>query len=329
MSARAAPAARVSRRALLAAPVGLLGLAGCATPMAADGAGAPLTVGTIPNVSSAAASIAQLTGVFDAHGISVKLTPATGFAPNVASVVNGENQAGFAAIIPLLVASTKGAPITLIAGTDRIGRDVAPEDDPAAIAVLPDSPIRSARDLEGRSVAVTALGAIQDLGVRIKMAQEGADPDAVDFLTLPSADMIAALQAKRVDAVALSEPFTTRGRAEGLRSIFSYSTATMPGLPVAAFFSSQRTVQGRPEDIAAFVASVKEVTEQLAADPALLREQLPNFTKIPPEAAAKVHSYEYTTEITDAQVQELSDLLLEYGYTSDPVDIDAVLGRTS
>ncbi|MPY99138.1 MAG: hypothetical protein GEU97_14275 [Actinophytocola sp.] len=77
-----------------------------------------LTVGTIPNPSVVAIYLGKDQGMFEEAGIKVVPKIATGFAPNLAAVVNGESQVGFAAVVPLLVAKSKGAPIKIIAGTD-------------------------------------------------------------------------------------------------------------------------------------------------------------------------------------------------------------------
>lgn len=285
----------------------------------------PFVVGTIPNVSSVTANLGVDRGTFKENGLSVELKTATGFAPNLASVVNGETQIGFAAVIPLLVARSKGAPIRIVAATDAAPTSFDPATDPASISVKAGSPITSAKGLEGKTVAVTALGSIQDLGVKISVKDDGGDPSKVKFLALPSNDMITALEAGRVDAVALSEPFTTAGRGKGLTTLFSYSTGAMPGAPVGAYFTSDQTLKKRGKDVDAFVKSIEQLTTLVAGDPKIVRDELPKFTKITPEVAAKVNTYEYTTKITPEQVEALSKHLVDFGYTTKPVTAEQIL----
>src|SRR5699024_7793584 len=73
-------------------------------------------VGTIPNPSDGAGYLGEDQGFFADAGLDVQPKIATGFAPNLASVINGESQVGFAAVVPLIVAKSKGAPVTIIAG---------------------------------------------------------------------------------------------------------------------------------------------------------------------------------------------------------------------
>ena len=305
----------------------VLATAACGGGSKADtgAGGGPFVVGTIPNVSSVTANLGVDRGTFKQNGLDVQLKTATGFAPNLASVVNGETQVGFAAVIPLLVAKSKGAPIRIVAATDAAAKTYDPATDPASVAVKPDSPIKEAKDLEGKTVAVTALGSIQDLGVKVKVKADGADPSKVKFLALPSNDMISALEAGRVDAVALSEPFSTTGREKGLRSLFSYTTQAIPGEPVGEYFTSEQTLSKRGKDITAFVKSVNQLTDMITKDPSIVRSELPKFTKINAQAAAKVHTYEYTTTITPEQIDELSKQLVDFGYMTKPVTPKQIL----
>lgn len=314
-------------RAAAALTASALALTACGSDAGEDGAArsGPFVVGTIPNVSSASANLADSEGIYAEHDLEVELRQATGFAPNLASVVNGETQVGFASVVPLLVARSKGAPIKIIAGTDRAPDSFDAASDPASISVAKESEIRDAKDLEGATVAVTALGSIQDLGTRIMVAKAGGDPSKVKFLALPSNEMIDALEADRVDAVALSEPFTTVGKQGGLRSLFSYSTEAVPGQPVGAYFTSERTLAQDAKGVTAFVDSIDQVTKEMAKDPDLVRDALPDFTQIKPAVAAEVNLYEYDSTITPEQVDELSGLLVDNGYMKEPVAADSVL----
>lgn len=282
-------------------------------------------VGTIPNPSVVAVYLGNEQGMFADEGVTVEPKPATGFAPNLASVVNGESQVGFAAVVPLLVAKSKGAPIRIIAGTDAAPTTYDPETDPDNVFTTPRSGIKEPADLEGKTVAVTALGSIQDLGVRIMVEEDGGDPDAVEFLVLPSNDMISALEAGRVDAVALSEPFGAAALAKDLPAIFSYVTSPTPGAPVGAYFTSEKTLASSGDTIESFVLGVEKATEYAAENPDAVRETLLAYTEIPEDVVADVNTFPYTTEITEEQIAKLSDLLVKYDYMDEPVSAEDIL----
>lgn len=304
---------------VLAATVGA-----CAAPTG-EIDGNIINVGTIPNPSDVAIYLGNDAGYYKQAGLDVRAKSATGFSPNLAAVINGENQVGFAAIVPLLVARSKGAPIKIIAGADRAPDVYDPETDPDRVFVRPGSDIDSPRDLEGKTVAVNALGSIQDLGIRIMVERDGGDPDKVKFLTLASNDMVASLKSERVDAAALSEPFSTVASQAKLTPIFSYVTSPTPGMPVGAYFTSELTAEKNPKLMDSFVAALAKSNDLANSDPAAVRRMLGEYTKIPPQAISKIHTFEYSSQITKDDVDTLSGLLVEFGYTRNPVSYEEVM----
>lgn len=284
-----------------------------------------VNVGTIPNPSVAAVYLGQEQGMFEKAGITVEPKIATGFAPNLASVVNGESEVGFAAVVPLIVARSKGAPIKIVAGTDAAPMKYDPKTDPDNVFIDSASGISGPADLEGKTVAVTALGSIQDLGVSLMVKEAGGDPAKVKFLALPSNDMISALEQKRVDAVALSEPFNSEAAAKGLKPLFSYVTSPTPGAPVGAYFTSENTLKTKGDNINAFVDGVEKATTHAQADPDAVRKILPTYTKISPEVAANVNTFDYVSTITPKQIEDLSKILVDQGYMDSEVTAEEIL----
>lgn len=282
-------------------------------------------VGTIPNPSDVAVYLGNDQGFFADAGLDVQPKIATGFAPNLASVINGESQVGFAAVVPLIVAKSKGAPVTIVAGADKAPEEYDPDTDPDRVFAAADSDIYSPKDLEGKTVAVNALGSIQDLGIKIMVEKDGGDPDKVKFLTLASNDMASAIKAGRVDAGALSEPFSTAADEAGLSPLFSYVTSPTPGAPVGAFFTSDATAEQNPDLMDRFTRALDDANQYAESHPEAVRDELGDYTKIPEDMIAKIHTFEYRSRIPDEQISRLSDLLIEYGYMKKPVTGEDIL----
>lgn len=291
----------------------------------ASDANDPVNVGTIPNPSVAAVYLGIEQGMFEDAGVTVKPKIATGFAPNLAAVVNGESEVGFAAVVPLMVARAKGAPIKIIAGTDAAPKKYDAKTDPDNIFTSPDSGIDGPADLEGKTVAVTALGSIQELGVSLMVEDAGGDPKKVKFLALPSNDMLSALEQGRVDAVALSEPFNSEAHAQGLKPLFSYVTSPTPGAPVGAYFTSENTLKTKADSINAFVKGVEEATTYAQDNPDAVRTILPTYTKISADVAGEVNTFDYASKITPEQIDQLSTILVEQGYMDSEVTAEDIL----
>ncbi|WP_182349250.1 ABC transporter substrate-binding protein [Tomitella gaofuii] len=310
--------------ALLAAVTACAVLAACGTA-SGEIEGNTFHVGTIPNPSDVAIYLGNTQGFYADAGLTVEPKIATGFAPNLASVINGESQVGFAAVVPLIVAKSKGAPITIIAGADKAPAEYDPATDPDRVFVAAGSDIDSPKDLEGKTVAVNALGSIQDLGIKIMVERDGGDPGKIKFLTLASNDMAAAIAGGRVDAGALSEPFSTAAGKQGLKPLFSYVTSPTPGAPVGAYFTSEATAENNVELMDAFVAALTQSNEFAQQHPEEVRKELGEYTRIPENLINEINTFEYSSTITDEQIARLSDLLIEYDYITKPVTGEEIL----
>jgi NitT/TauT family transport system substrate-binding protein len=133
-----------------------------------------IKVGAIPIVDVAPIYLGVEQGFFKSEGLDVKLELAQGGAAIVPAVMSGQYQFGFSNTTSLLLASSQGLPLkVLTAGAVSTGKTGA---DFGAVVAMPDSGIKSAADLAGKTVAVNTLRNIGDTTVRAVIDKAGADP---------------------------------------------------------------------------------------------------------------------------------------------------------
>src|SRR6266496_905076 len=223
------------RRQLLAVPVAAL-LAGAAACGGSSGGGSSqggvdkVTVGVIPIVDVAPIYLGKQLGYFSDAKIDLTLQQTQGGAAIVPAVVSGQYQFGFSNMTSLLIAQSKGLPLKVVAaGNSSTGQAGA---DFGAVVVPQDSPIHTAKDLEGRSVAVNNLNNIGDTTVRASVRKAGGDPSKVKFTELAFPDMPAALAGHRVDAAWVVEPFLTVATQQGNRVVAWNFVDTAPNLMI-------------------------------------------------------------------------------------------------
>jgi NitT/TauT family transport system substrate-binding protein len=75
------------------------------------------------------------------------------------------------------------------------------------IAVAADSPLRTAKDLNGKTIGCNTLRDLQQAAVMTWMEKNGGDARSAQFVEIPNADQLGALASKRIDAACLVEPF--------------------------------------------------------------------------------------------------------------------------
>ena len=189
--------------------------------------------------------------IFAKAGLEVSAKPAQGGAAIVPAVISGENQFGFSNVVSLLTARDKGLPlVSIAAGVSSTGD---PADDVNAVLVGKGSTLKTAKDLEGRKIAVNSLNNIGDTTVKTAVTKAGGDPAKVTFVEMPFPDMPAQLAAGTIDAAWEAEPFRTQIVAAGGRILFDNLTETYPTLQISHYFTSAQTKQKNPAMVTAFV----------------------------------------------------------------------------
>ncbi|MGH3758081.1 ABC transporter substrate-binding protein [Actinophytocola sp.] len=282
-----------------------------------------VTVGVIPILDVAPIYLGMEQGFFSDLNIELKLERAEGGAAIVPAVVSGQYQFGFSNVVSLLLAHSQGLPVKIVSnGNNSTGVD---GEDFAALMVKSDSPIRSAADLEGRTVAANTLQNIVDTSVRASVRKAGGDPRKVEFTALPFPEQPAALQSGQVDAVFVVEPFQQAVLAEGGRKIASSYVDTAPNLTVATYFASQQLIGENPDLVERFTEAMRESLSYADANPDEARQIIGSYTEIAPEVIEKLTLPKWPAEVNRDSVQTLADLALEDGLLEKEADVDALL----
>jgi NitT/TauT family transport system substrate-binding protein len=280
-------------------------------------------VGVIPILDVAPIYLGKQKGFFSNRNIDLTLTPAQGGAAIVPAVVSGQYQFGFSNVISLLLAQSNGLPLKVVSnGNNSTGKD---GDDFAALMVKGDSPIQSPKDLAGKTVAANTLKNIVETSVKASVRKDGGDPSAVKFTELAFPDQPAALQAGRVDAVFVVEPFQQAVLAQGGRKIASSYVDAAPDLAVALYFISQQLIGSNPDLVKRFTEAMKESLAYADAHPEEARQIIGTYTQISPDVIAKVTLPKWPAEINKDSVRTLADLAKQDGLITKPVDVDALL----
>jgi NitT/TauT family transport system substrate-binding protein len=265
-------------------------------------------------------------GFFEDEGLAIKPVIAQTFAANVAAVVNGTQQIGFGATVPELISVQNGVPLRILANSDVTGKP--PNGDNSGVFVANGSGITSIKDLEGKTIAINALSNVHDTAIKSAMINSGADPSGVKFLEVPLPDMVATLKAKRVDAIAVGEPFVTAAEAAGFDRLFrDYEVGYPIGTPIGSYFSSQSWAKENPKLAAAFSAAMDKSTEYAIAHPEAARAIMSEYTQIPAETLEKVILGTFSSKVDPSAIDGLAELMVKVGTMKSVPDLAPVLGQ--
>ena len=248
-----------------------------------NGGPATLRIGVLPIQDVAPLYLGVQKGFFKQEKLAIKPQIMQGGAEVTAGVASGKLNLGFAATEVLVVAKSKGLPVQIVAPGNQAAASPAQAWD--AVVVRSDSPIKTPKDLEGKTIAANALKGSAELYIRSVLAHDGVDVSKLKFIEVPFPDMSAALKAGRVDAISPVEPFVSQARAEGDRVLFSYFAGFEPKLTVGTYFAMQPFIDKNGDVIARFTRAMNRSLNYAQAHPDEARRVVLTYTKIPAKVA--------------------------------------------
>ncbi|MFF8358788.1 ABC transporter substrate-binding protein [Streptomyces chartreusis] len=280
-------------------------------------------LGLIPIVDVAPLYLGQKKGFFEKQGLKLEFTTAQGGAAIVPGVASGQFQFGFSNVTSLMVAQSNGVPVKAvangIASTGVRGKDFN------GLMVKKDSPVKSAKDLEGKKVAINTLKNINETAVRQAVRQAGGDPDEVELVEMAFDQMPAALDQGQIDAACVVEPATATIRSQGGREIASPLIDVAPELTVAMYFTSTQYAQQHPDVVKKFQDATAESLAYAEAHPDEARQIVTTYTKIPASVLEQVVLPKWPAEANRPSIEALMKLGEEDGLFKKTPDLDALL----
>ncbi|UUU26212.1 ABC transporter substrate-binding protein [Streptomyces sp. DSM 40750] len=289
----------------------------------ASGGITTLKIGVIPIIDVAPVYLGQKKGFYSKRGLKLEPTLAQGGAAILPAVVSGQFDFGFSNMTSLLVAQSKSMPVQAVvngvASTGKAGADFA------AIAVPKGSPLKSAKDLEGKKVAVNTLGNICDTSVNESVRKDGGDPSKAEYVEMPFDQMPAALSKGQVDAACVVEPALATIKSQGGTALASNFVDVSPDLTVAMYFTSTQYAQKNPELVKKFQEATAESLAYADEHPDEVRQIITTYTKIPDSLLETVTLPRWPAEPDRASIERLAELGQQDGLFEKAPDLDKLL----
>jgi NitT/TauT family transport system substrate-binding protein len=280
-------------------------------------------LGVIPIVDVAPVYLGKAKGFFSGRGIDLALMQEQGGAAIVKGVLAGKYQFGFSNVTSLMAAQADGAPLRVVANgvasTGRAGRDFS------AIVVPYASPVRSAKDLAGKRIAVNTLRNLGDTTVRQSVRKAGGDPKNIRFIAMPFSTMPNALQAGQIDAAWVVEPQLSEAITMGAQVVTSNLVDTAPNLTVAAYFTGPTPAGQDPTLVKRFTEAVNESLRYAAEHPDEVRAVVGTYTQITETVRIMMILPNWPNAINRASVERLAVLGEADGMFSRPPVLDQLL----
>jgi NitT/TauT family transport system substrate-binding protein len=269
-----------------------------------------INVAFVPVADAVPLRYALQQGWFEKAGLDVKLTTVGSGSLATIAVVGGAADIGTANMLSIVVARQKGIPLMVVVPQAQYDAS----NPTTQLLVSTDSPIRSAKDLEDRTVAVGGLHDLLALGVKAWMSQNGADPAKVHFVEAVQSTMLGALDAKRVDAFVVSEPVLAAAEASGRTRMLAGAYGSIAKrFVVDGWFAMAPWLAAHRDAALRFADVMHRATLYTNAHYDEILPLIGSYTSIAPDVLRKMRQIKDAQVLGAGQIQPVIDAAARYG----------------
>lgn len=289
------------------ATAALLGILASTSPAGWAQDAPVLRIATLPSDNGAEVYYAQDLGLFAKAGLKVEIQPILNSSASASAVVANAIDISYGTVVPLAIAHIKNIPFVVVAPA-VVYTSAAPN---SALLVLANSPLRTAKDMTGKTIGINGVGNISEFGPRAWLDQNGADSNSVKFLELSFSEMPAALAAGRIDAAWVTEPFLSSTKRNG-RVLATAFDAISKEFLVGIWFASAPWAKDHPDLVKRFAAVMLETARWANKNQAQSAAILVKYTKIDPAVVATTVRSRYAEQLTGSLMQPVIDVTAKY-----------------
>ncbi|MFD2181810.1 ABC transporter substrate-binding protein [Rhodoplanes azumiensis] len=269
-------------------------------------------------------AVAMSEGLFKKAGVDItSIIGSGGGGTTVRNLLASETPYGDVAIAAALAAQRQGLDVIIVNTGTRSTAE-------ASLVTMPDSAVKSLKDLEGKKVAITSPKGVSEMLLLMALKQEGVDASKVERVASGGyVNGLTMLEQGAVAAAALIEPLSII-RAAKYRTVVNYGKL-LPPMTTSVGITTRAFAKKNPEKLKAIIAGRAAGVEALYADPAKAAEIVGKAFKLEP-AIAKVAVDNMlgprmwsVGEFNQAELDRTIDGLRLIGEVTGPVDWSKLL----
>jgi NitT/TauT family transport system substrate-binding protein len=258
---------------------------------------------------------AQKAGLFARAGVSVVVDKSASGAAAAAAVLSGSYDIAKSSLVSLMEAHVKGVPFTLIAPAG-VYDDATPF---AQLLVPRDSPIHSAKDLDGKLLSVPALHDIGQVSDSAWADAHGGDSRTLKFVEFPMSGAAAALDQKRIDATTIVGPAMDAAMATGkFRSLGPSFGAIAPHFLFSGWFTTKAWAAQHADIVKRFARVWADAATYANAHHAETEPLIADFTLISLDDVHKMTRGVFGTTLKASDIQPVIDIAAKYQMIEHP-----------
>lgn len=287
-------------------------LAGAAAaPRVASAQSAPTVIrlGTAPVESYALALYGVERGFFKAVNLDVQVTTFSGGGGVMSAAAGGALDVGCANVGAQANAHVHGLPFAMIAA----GGNYSTTSPTTVLAVAKNSPYKTAKDLNGKTIGVSTLRDLQQASIMKWIDANGGDSSTLKFLEIPVPEMAPALTAGRLDGACELEPSLTYAKND-IRVFGKCYDAIAKTLTITTHFANKDWLDAHPAAAHAFIGALRTTAQWANKNQAAAGAILERVSKIPAETVGEMNRVVFGESLDAATIQPVIDATAQYKF---------------
>jgi NitT/TauT family transport system substrate-binding protein len=292
----------------LTAAAGLAFAAAGYAPVTAD-APIMLRVGATGNDTAAEVYYADELGLFKKRGLQVDIQNLRNGAAEAAAVAGGALDIGEQNVVSMSHAHERGLRFKFIAPAGEYVSSAST----TSLVTAKNSTVKSGKDLEGKTVAVNALGDLTQIGASAWIDKHGGDATKVKFIEMPAAEIGAAVGRATVDAGVIPEPSLTMAEDAGTVKVLAQPyDAIGERFMINGWFASEDWIKKNPATAKKFSDAIYEAGKWANAHRAESAKILDKHSKADAAVIARMRRAVYGEKFDTKTMQTVIDSAVRY-----------------
>lgn len=249
-------------------------------------------------------------GIFKRDGIAVEISLVSSGAVGTSAVIGGAGEVVYTNTLTLSQAHSHNVPLVYLAP----GALTLSDNSPTFTLVRSDSPIRTARDLNGKTVSSPALRDVNAIATLAWIDKNGGDSKSVHMIELPASIAGAALEEGRADAITMNEPFVSQALASGKARVLARPyQAVGTRIMTAGFAAMAPVIERNTDPMSRFARGMHEAALYTNSHLAETIPMVARYSGAAPDVIAKSIRMVDLEYLDPSTLQPLVDLSARYG----------------